>query len=270
MTIKEMMERKRELGYTNKMISEKTGLPLGTIQKIFSGKTVSPRKDTIQALESLLRPRFSYDTMRPETASALRDALSAYGSAKKPGEYTLEDYLALPDDLRVELIDGVFYDMAAPRTWHQAISGYIHKQFLDHVMEHKGPCFPFMSPVDVQLDADDKTVVQPDVLVVCDRDKYKSGHVFGAPDLVIEVLSPSTRKKDMQLKYHKYGNAGVREYWIVDPANKAVIQYNLIENTPPKIYSFSDTVPVLIWDGACQVDFKEMYDLISFMMENAE
>ncbi|MBR0399023.1 MAG: Uma2 family endonuclease [Eubacterium sp.] len=267
MTINEMIERKRELGYTNKMISEKTGLPLGTIQKIFSGKTVSPRKDTIQALESLLRPRFSYDAMRPETDSAVRDALASYGSQKKPGEYTLEDYLALPEDLRVELIDGYFYDMGAPTTWHQAIAGYIHKLFLDFVLTTKGPCYPFISPVDVQLDRDDKTVVQPDVAVVCDRDKYKNGRIFGAPDLVIEVLSPSTRKKDLQLKVHKYGNAGVREYWIVDPKNKAVIQYDLEHLNLPSIFTFADKVPVLIWDGKCVVDFSELYDSVSFLME---
>lgn len=271
MTLEELRHRKIALGYTNQKLSELTGIPVNTIQRFFAGKTKNPRPSTLRALEHILLPRDTWaDHPATDTLSLVHETLAAYGIQKKPGEYTLEDYLLLPDDQRVELIDGAFYDMAAPKTWHQAIAGYIYKQFLDHVMEHKGPCFPFMSPVDVQLDADDKTVVQPDVLVVCDREKYKNGRIYGAPDLVIEVLSPSTRKKDMQLKYHKYGNAGVREYWIVDPSNKTVIQYNLVDNTPPAIYSFSDTVPVLIWVGACLVDFKEMYDLISFLMEDAE
>ena len=71
---------------------------------------------------------------------------------------------------------------------------------------------PFVSPVDVQLDEDDRTVVQPDVLIVCDRSKFQNGRVFGAPDFVVEVLSPSTSKKDSRLKLYKYGEAGVREY----------------------------------------------------------
>lgn len=167
----------------------------------------------------------------------------------------------------MELIDGRFYDMGAPRTWHQAIAGYIYKLFLDHVLAHKGPCYPLISPVDVQLDADDKTVVQPDVLIICDQSKYKNGRVFGAPDLVIEVLSPSTRKKDMQLKLHKYGNAGVREYWIIDPKNKAVIQYDLEHLNTPSIFSFDDTVSVLIWNGTCTVNFRELYESVSFLFE---
>ena len=157
--------------------------------------------------------------------------------------------------------------MGAPTTWHQAIAGYIYKLFLDFVMANKGPCYPFIPPVDVQLDANKYTMIQPDVVVVCDRDKYKKGHIVGAPDLVIEVLSPSSRQRDMQHKLHKYGRAGVREYWIVDPKNKAVIQYDLENLKIPVIYSFSDQVPVLIWEGRCAVDIKALYDSVSFLME---
>ena len=143
----------------------------------------------------------------------------------------------------------------------------MYKKFLDFVMENKGPCFPFISPVDVQLDCDDKTVVQPDVLVVCDRSKYKNGRVFGAPDLVIEVLSPSTRRKDMQLKMYKYSEAGVREYWMVDPEKKVVVQYDLEHLEIPTIYNFQSEVPVLIWDGACRIDLREMVETIGFLWE---
>lgn len=209
MTIEEMKNRKRELGYTNQMVAEK-----------------------------------------PEG-----------------GGYTLAEYLSLPDDLRVELIDGVFYDMPAPTTIHQGIAGFLHKKLLDHVLEHKGPCYPFISPVDVQLDCDEKTVVQPDVLIVCDRDKYQNGRVFGAPDLIVEVLSPSTRKKDLNLKHFKYAEAGVRELWFVDPVRKAVVQYNLEHLEVPALYGFDSVIPVLIWDSACRIDLKEMADAISFLWD---
>ena len=201
MTIEEMRQRKRELGLTNQMIAERSGIPLSTVQKVFAGATSSPRRETIEALERVLGQDKSAvygdpvtsDRMVCETSAAYNvSAVDGNSSDTENRLYTLEDYLRLPDDQRVELIDGVFYDMAAPTTIHQSIAGFLHKKFLDFVMANKGPCFPFISPVDVQLDCDDKTVVQPDVLVVCDRTKYKNGRVFGAPDLVIEVLSPST------------------------------------------------------------------------------
>ena len=250
MTIEEMRERKRELGYTNQMIADRSGIPLSTVQKIFAGATASPRRETIRAIEEILKP----------------PAGNGYGNSAGP--YTLEDYLKLPDDQRVELIDGVFYDMAAPTTIHQSIAGFLYKKFLDHVMERKGPCYPFISPVDVQLDCDDKTVIQPDVLIVCDRSKYRNGRVFGAPDLVVEVLSPSSRKKDMHIKLSKYYNAGVREYWIVDPEKKMLVQYDLEHLELPSVYNSEQTVPVLIWNRECSIDLKEMFDTIGFLWES--
>lgn len=276
MTIEEMRHRKRELGLTNQMIAERSGIPLSTVQKVFAGATSSPRRETIEALERVLGQDKSAvygdpvtsDRMVCETSAAYNvSAVDGNSSDTENRLYTLEDYLRLPDDQRVELIDGVFYDMAAPTTIHQSIAGFLHKKFLDFVMANKGPCFPFISPVDVQLDCDDKTVVQPDVLVVCDRTKYKNGRVFGAPDLVIEVLSPSTRRKDMQLKMYKYAGAGVREYWMVDPEKKLVVQYDLEHLGIPAIYNFQSVIPVLIWDSACRIDLGEMDETIGFLWE---
>ena len=276
MTIEEMRQRKRELGLTNQMIAERSGIPLSTVQKVFAGATSSPRRETIEALERVLGQDKSAvygdpvtsDRMVCETSAAYNvSAVDGNSSDTENRLYTLEDYLRLPDDQRVELIDGVFYDMAAPTTIHQSIAGFLHKKFLDFVMANKGPCFPFISPVDVQLDCDDKTVVQPDVLVVCDRTKYKNGRVFGAPDLVIEVLSPSTRRKDMQLKMYKYAGAGVREYWMVDPDKKLVVQYDLEHLGIPAIYNFQSVIPVLIWDSACRIDLGEMDETIGFLWE---
>ncbi len=126
---------------------------------------------------------------------------------------------------------------------------------------------PFMSPVDVQLDEDDRTVVQPDVLIVCDKSKFRNGRVFGAPDFITEVLSPSTRRKDLLLKLSKYGNAGVREYWLVDLDKKKVVVYDLENCDIPAIYNFEDTVPVGIWSGECSIDFKTIYSHISFLFD---
>ena len=235
------------------MIADRSGIPLSTVQKVFAGATASPRRETIEALESVLEKDknvvygdpVTSDCMVCETSAAY-NAHAEDGNSNETGNrlYTLEDYLRLPDDQRVELIDGVFYDMAAPTTIHQSIAGFLHKKLLDFVMENKGPCFPFMSPVDVQLDCDDKTV-----------------------DLVIEVLSPSTRRKDMQLKMYKYAGAGVREYWMVDPEKKLIVQYDLEHLGIPAIYNFQSVIPVLIWGGACRIDLGEMDETIGFLWE---
>lgn len=268
MTIEEMKARKRELGLTNRMISEKSGVPLSTVQKVFSGFTTAPRRETIIALQKVLGSRNEREMpaaggSTPEDPE-LRESRTAYNTKRG---YTLEDYLALPEDQRVELIDGAYCDMAAPATIHQGLAGMIYKKLLDHVLEHKGPCYPFISPVDVQLDCDDKTVVQPDVMIICDRGKHKNGRIFGAPDMVVEILSPSTRKKDMFLKLYKYGNAGVREYWIIDPLKKIILQYDLEHADMPAIYGFDDKVPVLIWNSECIIDFKEVDDAVSFLWD---
>ena len=90
--------------------------------------------------------------------------------------------MALPDEQRVELIDGYFYDMASPTFGHQSIGGEIHRQIANYIMEHGGNCRPFIAPVDVQLDCDERTMVQPDVGIVCDTSKIKRFGIYGAPD----------------------------------------------------------------------------------------
>ena len=104
-----------------------SGVPLGTVQKIFGGETKSPRYDTIQALESLFRGE----------TSAVREEMAVYGAVKKQGEYTTEDYYALPEDKRAELIDGVFYDMCAPNFVHQRIAGELYHQISQFIHENK-------------------------------------------------------------------------------------------------------------------------------------
>lgn len=201
-----------------------------------------------------------------EKQKEFREPQTAYGT-KRQGEYTVEDYFGLPEDQRAELIDGVFYDMASPLIRHQLAAGYIYGKFLEHVAAHRGSCMPMIAPVGVQLDQDDKTMVEPDVLILCDRSKVRRRCVFGAPDFVLEVLSPSTRKKDMFLKLHKYQQAGVREYWMVDLDRRRVIVYDFTTDTGPVIYGFEDQVPVAVWGGACRIDFRAVEQQIQFAEE---
>ena len=184
---------------------------------------------------------------------------------KEQGEFTLEDYYALLKERRVELIDGVLYDMSSPKSIHQAISVYLSNIFFNFIHKNKGLCMVFSAPLDVWLDTDDKTMVQPDIMVVCDREKFKRGIVCGAPDLIVEILSGSTGKKDMVLKTHKYADAGVREYWVVDPEKKKVIVYKFVPEVEISIYPGTGSVPVGIWNGECSVNFAEIFDYVSFL-----
>ncbi|MCD8022991.1 MAG: Uma2 family endonuclease [Lachnospiraceae bacterium] len=193
--------------------------------------------------------------------------MAEYTITKRHGEYTEEDYLALPQERRVELIDGVIYDMAAPTYIHQAAADVICQCFAEYIRKQHGLCRTFTAPVDVQLDCDDRTIVQPDVMIVCDRSKFREGRICGAPDLIVEVLSPATSKKDRTLKLGKYKRAGVREYWLVDTDKKRVLVYNLENGDAPAIYGFSDAVPVGIFGDECKVDFKDVDAWIGFMYD---
>ena len=245
MTIQEMKEKKREKGYTYVQMAELSGVPLGTIQKIFSGETESPRYDTLQALERLF-------TEIPAVQEG------TFYQADRNGSYTLDDYYALPEDQRVELIDGYFYEMLAPTFAHQTIGGEIYRQVANYIMDKGGSCRPFIAPVDVQLDCDERTMVQPDVGIVCDPDKIKRFGIYGAPDFLVEVISPSTKKKDYTKKLAKYMEAGVREYWILDPYQKILLVYFFEGDVFPAIYGLDQPVPVGIYNDDLVIDFSNI------------
>lgn len=282
MTIDEMIDRKNELGYSCEKLSELSGVPLGTVQKIFSRITKRPRQSTISALENILRKRtVRYDDlMQTDYPMMVCEKNAAYGKKgsgsegdngsgpvkslsedvasgiwSRQGTYTVDDYLALPDDIRVELIDGVFYDMSAPSAVHQIISMQLSVEFNLIIRKNKGGCTVFAAPFDIQLDKDDKTMVQPDILVICKRSGFTFERGIGAPDLVIEILSPSTKNKDMRLKLRKYEAAGVREYWIINPETRVVIVYDFEAENLTGMYTFSDKVPIGIWEGKSVIDF---------------
>ena len=240
MEILELKKLKEEKQITNEKLSELSGVSYSTITKIFSGATKRPRADKLLAIENAIRGFINDES----------GALDLSVFAKKKYN-TVEDWLNLPDDRRAELIDGVFYDMAEPTIWHQRVAGLVYFEAIKYVREKGGNCLPLISPVGVQLDKDDKTVVEPDVVIVCDPDKVKDRVIYGAPDWVLEVVSPSSKTKDYIVKLGKYQNAGVREYWIIDRKQERVTVYSHLddsENMEVKIYGFSEPVPVGIYD----------------------
>ena len=209
---------------------------------------------------------FEYSSENNDEVNMVKEQAVAYGK-KQQGEYTLEDYYAIPDEIRVELIDGVIYDMSAPTSIHQDLVLELAVFLKKHIKDKKGKCKTYVSPIDVQLDCDDKTMVQPDVIVVCNRDIIIKRCVYGAPDFVVEILSPSTSKKDSTIKLKKYKDAGVQEYWMVDPDKKKVVVYDWNKSAIPVVYGFDAKVPVGIFDGECEIDFAEIYKEIAFLYE---
>ena len=152
MTIDEMKQRKKELGFSFKMLSELSGVPLGTVQKIFNGETKAPRYETIEKLSRILMPKpasyLKYIDAELLSPGGVMEEPAVYkgnGRAidlehfggKVQGEYTIEDYYALPNDVRVELIDGYFYDMTSPRTIHQIICDLVFYSIYNFIREKK-------------------------------------------------------------------------------------------------------------------------------------
>lgn len=177
---------------------------------------------------------------------------------KKQGEYTLEDYYALPDDIRAELIDGELIFLEAPSSIHQELIGELFFEIKLYIRTNNGPCKILPSPLDVQLDCDNRTMLQPDISVICHRDRIVKKGVYGAPDLCIEIVSPSSRKRDYEKKRMKYQNAGVREYWIVDPKTESVLCYFFEESNESHSYTFDDKIPVRIYDSNLVINFAEI------------
>ena len=163
--------------------------------------------------------------------------------------YTSEDYWNLPEGERAELIDGKFYDMAPPSRIHQKLVFTISRIIGNYIPDHHGSCEVYPAPFAVNLDADDKDWVEPDISVICDPNKLTDRGCSGAPDLIFEIVSPSSRKLDYGIKNGIYSQSGVREYWIVDPAKERVTVYHYEDDAAPAIYSFTQDIPVGIYPG---------------------
>ena len=305
MTIEQMKERKRELGYTTEKLAELSGVPVSTVRKIFSGATRAPRQDTIEALTKVLRkkqgdytvadfdqlpegryielldgyfygregrdplPQSVVDALLIEEAVAPYHAEKADGtsalsdnkewlSPSHKGNKTLADFDAMPEGWRGELIDGELYGLAAPTTNHQRIILKMAFQFEKYALDTGHPCEVFPAPVDVQLRADIEEVLAPDLIVLCDPKKDTGKRIVGAPDLVAEVLSPSTRSRDMVLKLNRFMIYGVREYWIVDGDKREVLIYDFERGRIAERHSFDEKIPVGISEGGLTIDLSRL------------
>ncbi len=185
---------------------------------------------------------------------------------KDADKFTYKNYLTWPENERRELIDGVAYDMTpAPSRFHQKILGDLHRQFSNYL--NGKTCEVYLAPFDVRFaeknarDEEVGTVVQPDIVVVCDKSKLDDRGCVGAPDLVIEILSPATAAKDMKEKFALYEKHGVLEYWMVQPLDKTVMVFRSGEDKKygkPGIYISEDEIKVGIFDDLT-IDLKVVF-----------
>ena len=175
-----------------------------------------------------------------------------------PGTYTETDYYNLPEHTHAELIEGQFYNMSAPSRIHQEILSFLHVEIANYIRAGKGPCRVYPAPFAVKLFQDNKTIVAPDISVICNPDKLTDKGCSGAPDWIIEIVSPGNPEHDYIEKLSLYKRAGVREYWIADPLSGKITVYCLEESRfQTDTHTFADTIRAGIFDDL-QIDFQSL------------
>lgn len=162
--------------------------------------------------------------------------------------YTIDAIYALPDGERAELIDGRIYMMAPPNTMHQNLVSEFTITIGNYIRSKGGNCKVFPAPFAVFLNNDNQNYVEPDISVICDKNKLDEKGCNGAPDWIIEIVSPSTSRIDYGVKLFKYRTAGVREYWIVNPMKKTVTVFDLENEEKSNQYDFDETISSCIFE----------------------
>ena len=286
MTREELIELKEKRGYSVAKLSEYSGVPIGTIRKIITGESKQPRTATLNALEKVLAgdeavysgKSYEYDIQSSVSIVAEEPAEYVFGSAasekrntlRKQGDFTIEDYRNLPVGERKELIDGVFYDMATPLFVHQKIVTFLLFEIQSFIRKNKGTCQVITSPSSVQIDCDEKTMMEPDLYIICDKNKIRKFGICGAPDFVLEVLSDSSRKKDLGIKLFKYIRAGVREIWYLDLKTAKLITYFADDDYMPNIHVLEGLLGISIYNGKPEIDLSEIGRMITELSELPE
>ena len=161
--------------------------------------------------------------------------------------YTIDDIYALPEGERAELIDGQIYMMSTPSRIHQKLVSEFTQIIVQYIKSHRGSYEVYPAPFAVFIKEDDKSYVEPDVSVICDKNKLSDQGCEGAPDFIIEVVSPSSCRMDYYRKCTLYVDAGVREYWIVDPEKQRTMVYRYEDDAAPMIVPFDQELTVGIY-----------------------
>ena len=260
MDISKLRQLKKEAGMTNAEIAELSGIPFSTVNKIFSGATPNPRYGTLLAIEQVLTAKqklpFVYDEDRQEPC-LVREAAPSYCYTAR--SYNLQDIDALSEGTHAELIDGKLFLLATPTRIHQFLVGELLFAIKSHIRNNQGACHVYTSPFAVRLFADDSTYVEPDVAVICNKDKLTEKGLNGAPDIAIEVVSPGNANHDYVTKLDKYQRAGVREYWIINPEIEKTLVMNFENPANTGEYDFEETLTSGVLEGL-EICIKELLE----------
>ena len=287
MTIQELIQKKKNLGWSNARLSEASGVPVSTVNKVFSGATRNPRHETIAAIEIALarsealsgqdlkaeknpvqRTYPEYEVRDDTKLLMVKEAQSVYGrnypeSLKSKRLYTVDDLEVLDEGIRAELYDGELIVMETPNLMHQRMVTNLWRQLDDYIESHECSCIAAAAPLDVRMNPEDRyNALQPDVLVICDESIIIDSRIKGAPVFVAEIVSKSTAARDYRKKMVKYAEGGVKEYWIIDPYKRCLVIYRFEEDACPQILPLSGKTGVGLCDGDLQIDLDAFAKII--------
>jgi Uma2 family endonuclease len=165
----------------------------------------------------------------------------------KENFYTTDYIYSLPDGERAELVDGIIYNMSTPSRIHQKLVMELSFELRNYIAKKNGSCEVYPAPFAVFIKSDNINYVEPDISVICDPEKLSDRGCEGAPDFIIEIVSPSSRKMDYSTKNTLYSDAGVREYWIVDPQRERTTIYSYDDDAAPTIIPFEQDIVANIY-----------------------
>lgn len=243
MNIEELKKMKEKVKLTNQEIAELSGIPVSTVNKIFSGATQNPRYATLLAIEEVLNVKgklpFTYDAVREEPVMIQESPVPYQYRTRQYGERDMEQ---LSEGVHAELLNGKLYMHAAPNRFHQYLVTNLLYVIHSYIRANNGKCQVYPAPFEVRLFDDDSCIVQPDISVICRKERLTEKGCSGAPDWVIEITSASNSRYDYITKMIMYQKAGVREYWIADPAEEKITVLNFANPSGTGEYSFDDCV----------------------------
>ena len=249
MTIDDIKGLKEKDGMTEEQISETTDIPSNILSMWFSGELEEPKYMTPQEFGEFLAEHgvpFCYDETTGFPCLLREEAVAYNFNARQYYEGKIKE---LCDVALVEVIDRKIYTMSTPNRMHQFLVAKLLIRIGNHIEKKRGKCHVYPAPFGVRLFADDETWVEPDILVICKKDIMTDRGCDGAPDLIVEIVSPNNMFHDYVTKLVKYQQAGVHEYWIVDPINERITLYHFQESVQKADYTYEDTIPSKVLEG---------------------
>lgn len=272
MNVEKLKQLKKDAGYTNKMIADESGVPIGTVQKVFSGETSAPRYKTLKAIEAVLIPASGIGFPQGGFPSELGRSNAGAGSVAFNSDST---NINVNSDVGADITDAANSVAPARSVLNDMIAQEIIFQ-IRSALQERGANVYFPAPGTlVQLpvvggrisegDGVPDGIVYPDVSLVLSRDKITAEGIVGAPDLIVEVMDGETRSMQIATRPELYRRAGVREYWMVDTDAKNITAYDFAGEALPSMFGFSGRVPVKIFGDDCQVNFAQLYGRVGFL-----